>query len=429
MLAKIAADIATAGGRAYYVGGYVRDHLMGRPHSQEEDVDVEVIGLDPQTLRSILSRYGDTRLVGKSFPVMLIKGFPLWDFTVPPKPGLSLVEAISRRDFTINAMMIDILSGEIIDYFNGQADLRQGIIRHTTPGVMAEDPLRAYRACQFAARFGFVIHPDTLALISRTDLSQVQPDRIFQELLKLLVLSTQPSVGLGYMLDSGILEKVHPLLFALTTCPQDATRHPEGSVWEHTLLVVDRAADLKSSSSYAEALMLAALLHDLGKPQVTRSGPKGLTTHGHDQKGALLALDFLHGLTRHRRLIESVTSLVREHMQPVLLYKQKDHVGDKALVKLLERVDLRELLLLAEADLLGRGQEQDFLVIRQWLEARISRLGILPGQKLAPLVRGRDLVGAGFKPGPAYSSLLENALDLQLAGKSKTEILEILLKT
>jgi len=429
MLAKIAADIAAAGGRAYYVGGYVRDHLMGRPHGQEEDVDVEVIGLDPQTLQSILSGYGDTRLVGKSFPVMLIKGCPRWDFTVPPKPGLSPLEASSRRDFTINAMMMDILSGEIIDYFDGQADLRQGIIRHTSPGVMAADPLRAYRACQFAARFGFAIHPDTLSLISRSDLSQVQPDRIFQELVKLLVLSSRPSVGLGYMLDSGILVKVHPLLFALTTCPQDATRHPEGSVWEHTLLVVDRAADLRSSSAYPEAIMLAALLHDLGKPQTTRDGPKGLTTYGHDQKGALLALDFLQGLTRHRRLIEAVTSLVREHMQPVLLYKQRDHVGDKALVKLLERVDLRELLLLAEADLLGRGQDMDFLVIRQWLEARISRLGLEPGQRLAPLVRGRDLLAAGIAPGPAYSSLLEKALDLQLAGKNKTEILESLLNT
>jgi len=429
MLTKIAADIAAAGGRAYYVGGYVRDCLMRRTRGQEEDVDVEVLGLDPQTLHSILSRYGDTSLVGKSFPVMLIKGWPRWDFTIPLKPGLSLVEAGSRRDFTINAMMIDILSGEIIDFFNGQADLRNRIIRHTSPGVMAEDPLRAYRACQFAARFSFVIHPDTLVLIRRTDLSRVQPERIFQELVKLLVLSPRPSLGLGYLLDSGILEKVHPMLFALTTCPQDANRHPEGNVWEHTLLVVDRAADLKNSSTYAEAFMLAALLHDLGKPQTTCTGPSGLTTYGHDQKGSLLALDFLHGLTRHRRLIQAVTSLVREHMQPVLLYKQRDHVSDKAIVKLIKRVNLRELLLLTEADLLGRGQELDSQVIRQWLQARLSRLGLEPGQQLAPLVMGRDLVAAGITPGPAYSSLLEKALDLQLAGKRKAEILETLLKT
>lgn len=426
MLSSIAADISAAGGRAFYVGGYVRDRLLGLERAADEDTDIEVFGLELDRLQSLLSRYGETRLVGRSFPVLIIKGHPHWDFTLPLEPGLSLAEACSRRDFTINAMMMDVLTGEIVDYFGGQADLSCRIIRHTNPEVIAEDPLRAYRALHFAARFAFTIHPHTLDLLRQADLSQVEPERIFLELKKLLLLSPQPSLGLDYMHSSGILERVHPLLFALTACPQEAIRHPEGNVWEHTLLVVDQAARLKKRSSHPEALMLAALLHDIGKPSCTSVSGDTITTYGHDVQGAVLAGQFLAGLTHHRRLIEAVMRLVREHMQPVLLYKQREQVSLKAILKLIDRVDIRELLLLAEADLSGRRQEIDFSGIRTWLLGRVSSLGLQPGEKIIPLVRGRDLLELDISPGPAYTPLLERALELQLEGRSKTEILRVI---
>ena len=424
MLAKIAADIAAEGGRAYYVGGYVRDRLLNRAPARGEDIDIEVYFLNQAELQSILSSYGKTSQVGKSFPVLKISGHPEWDFTLPLDPELPLAEACGRRDFTINAMMMDILSGAILDFYGGQADLCNRFIRHTRPDVFERDPLRAYRALHFAARFAFTIHPSTLALISQTDLGQVKPERIYRELKKLLLLAPHPSAGLRYMQTTGILERMHPLLFALTSCPQGPDSHPEGDVWEHTLLVVDQAARLRDSSSHPEALMLAALLHDLGKPATTCQQGDQITTYGHDLLGEKLACQFMEGLINNRSLIEAIALLVKEHMQPILLYKQREQVSDKAIRHLLHRINLPELLLLAEADYLGRGRERDFQAIRNWLLGRVRALGLQPDTRINPLVRGRDLLQLGLPPGPAYTPILAYAFELQLEGLSKAAILQ-----
>ncbi|MCX5780309.1 MAG: HD domain-containing protein [Firmicutes bacterium] len=429
MLADIAAEIASAGGRAYYVGGYVRDLLLRRSPAQGEDIDIEIHDLSPADLLSILSHYGPVRQVGKAFPVLKISGHPEWDFTLPFDPHLGLESASGRRDFTINTMMVDILSGEIIDYHGGQADLHHHILRHTRPDTFQQDPVRAYRAFHLAARFTLAIHPSTLALISSLDVSQAQPERVYLEIKKMLLLAAQPSIGWRYMRSTGILQRRHPLLFALTACEQDPNHHPEGDAWEHTLLVVDRAATLRASSTYPEALMLAALLHDLGKPGATQREEDRLVTSGHDLQGEVLARQFLTSFSHHRRLIEAVALLVKEHMQPLLLYKQRLGVSDKAIRQLVNRINLRELLLLAEADFLGRGGERNFTPIRQWLLDRVRALGLQPDARIAPLVQGRDLQRLGIPPGPAYGPLLSEAFDQQLEGKSKAAILQTIQAT
>lgn len=424
MINTIARDIADQGGRVFYSGGYVRDYLLLGQAAHGKDIDLEVFGLDKDELISVLSTYGQPIVVGKSFPVIKISHHPEWDFTLPETPQLCYREACARRDFTINAMMMDVLTGDILDFFGGQKDLDNKLIRHTTESVFAVDPLRAYRAVQLAARFGFSIEAVTLELMKQTKLDDIKPERILEELRKLLLWAPQPSLGLSYMQETGILERRHPLLFRLIGCQQSPLNHPEGDVWQHTLQVVDTCARLKKKSQDPEVLMFAALLHDLGKPATTCIRNGEITAYGHDLEGGKLARIFLNQLNASKSLIIGVSKLIREHMHPVLLYKSREQVSDKAIRKLVNRVNVRELLLLAEADFKGRGRERDFAPVQEWLNDRISRLGLDPEQGIIPYVQGRDLIALGLKPGTDFSKILDQCFEMQLEGKSRPEILD-----
>ncbi|CFY07724.1 HD/PDEase domain [Syntrophomonas zehnderi OL-4] len=423
MLNNIAWDIANQGGRVFYSGGYVRDYLLTGQAELGKDIDLEVFGLNKDELISVLSTYGQPIVVGKSFPVIKIRHNPKWDFTLPETPQISYREACARRDFTINAMMMDVLSGAILDFFDGRKDLDNKLIRHTTEHVFAVDPLRVYRAVQLAARFSFSIETTTLELMKQTNLDDIKPERILAELSKLLLLAHKPSLGLSYMQETGILKCRHPMLFRLIGCEQSPLNHPEGDVWQHTLQVVDICARLKIKSQDQEVLMFAALLHDLGKPTTTCSRNGKITAYGHDVEGEKLARIFLNQLNASKSLIIGVSKLVREHMHPILLYKSRDQVSDKAIRKLVNRVNVRELLLLAEADFKGRGQERDFAPVQEWLNDRISRLGLDPEKGITPYVQGRDLIALGLKPGPEFRKIMDQCFEMQLEGKSRQEIL------
>jgi len=427
MLEKIAQHIAAKGGRAFYVGGYVRNQLMNIDPPDSEDIDIEVYGLAMEELQAILSNYGTARVVGKSFPVIKISGCQKWDFTIPINPDISFAEACGRRDFTINSMMMDVLNGEVVDIYGGREDIKAGIIKHTNNNVLETDPLRVYRAMCFAARFNFFIHPETLQLITQTDLKSINKERVYEELKKLLLLSPRPSTGLRYMQKTDLLKRMHPVLFELIGCVQSPQHHPEGDAWEHTLLVVDQAARLKARSSNPEVLMFAALLHDIGKPLTTKVRSNKITTYGHDVLGEKLACSFLQELTHNKTIINEVSILVREHMHPILLYKGRENVTNKAIIKLLNRVNLKELLLIAEADFMGRHGERNFKVIRNWFLDKVSSLGLKLDDKVEPLVKGRDLVQMGIEPGPVYTKTLDYAFELQLEGKDKEVILEEIL--
>ncbi len=422
MLISIANEIERIGGRAFYTGGYARDLLLSGHADVSPDIDIEVFHLEQEQLAAVLSLFGVVKTVGKIYPVFKIKGHPEWDFTLSRQDNYAA--AAARRDFTIDAIMIDIISGEISDYTGGRQDLAAKVIRHTTPEVLADDPLRAYRAASLAGRLGFTIHPETLQLMRKADLSKVPPERIAAELKKLLLLSAKPSIGLRYLEETGLLKQLHPDLYNLIGCEQEPKNHPEGDVWEHTLQVVDQAAKLKVKSGNPLALMWAALLHDIGKPAVTKRREGKITAYGHDTEGAKMASAFLHNLRCSNELTHSVMVLTREHMHPVLLYKQKEQITDKAIRKLADRVDISELLLLSEADFKGRSMERDYSPIRNWLLGRIMALGLEPGKRIEPLVKGRDLQELEILPGKKYKEILDKAFELQLEGKSKDEILQ-----
>lgn len=423
ILTTVAAAVKKTGGRLLFAGGYVRNYLMGL-NSQEQDLDLEAFGLQSQELAGVLSAFGPVKKVGKSFPILKIAGYPRWDFSVPVDPGASFAEACSRRDFTVNSMLMDVLTDQIIDLYGGKKDLQNRTIRHSERGVFSADPLRVYRAAGLAARLHFSVAAETMELMKQVHYDGVSPDRIYRELRKLLLLAPRPSAGLRILQRSGALKKLHPRLHDLVGCRQSDKNHPEGDVWEHTIMVVDQAAQLRADSQDPEVYMMAALLHDIGKPEVSRLQEGKIIAYGHDIKGADLAGSFLAAMGAGDRVSTQAAILVREHMQPVLLYKQRDRVGDAAIRRLMNRVNVQELLLLSEADYNGRGIRRNYQPIRDWLIERISRLGLEPGDRIEPVVKGRDLISLGFRPDKKFSPMLQYAYELQLLGKSKDQILE-----
>ncbi len=269
-------------GRAMLVGGCVRDELMG---VEPKDWDVEVYGIAPEKLREILDSIGQVNVVGEAFTVYklgndLDVSLPRRErkvgqghrgFVVEGDPDMSFEEACSRRDFTTNAILKDALTGEIIDPFNGRADIEKKVLRHVSSDTFAEDSLRVLRAAQFAARFEFDIAAETVELCKAIDVTDLPKERIWGELEKLLLKAQKPSIGLKWLYDFGVVNQIFPELQSLVGVPQEAEWHPEGDVDVHTLMVVDEARKLIDDLPYERqvAVMIGALAHDFGKPPTT----------------------------------------------------------------------------------------------------------------------------------------------------------------
>jgi putative nucleotidyltransferase with HDIG domain len=227
--------------------------------------------------------------------------------------------------------------------------------------------------------------------------------------------SPKPSVGLEYMRELGIL-RYHPLLQTLIDCPQEPSHHPEGSAWNHTMMVVDEAAKRKEQSKNPIVFMLSALLHDIGKPATTEINKEGkITSYGHDKKGKELAIAYLKTITEDKRIISEVATLVEHHMKPILFYKSKYTISDGAFRKLSTKVDLKELILLSACDRLGRmkidaeKEESELL----WFKNRCESLNILEG-KPEPIITGKLLLSLGYKPGIKMGEMIRMAYQIQL---------------
>lgn len=236
---RLAKAIKEAGGRAMLVGGCVRDKLMG---IEPKDWDLEIYGIEPQKLREILNSFGRVDAVGEAFTVYKLgndldvslprrerkTGRGHRGFVVEGDPQMSFAEAARRRDFTINAIMQDALTGEIIDVYGGREDLKNKILRVVSKETFAEDSLRVLRAAQFAARFQFEIEPQTVEICRSIDLTDLPKERIRGELEKLLLKADKPSIGLQWLYDLGVVEQLFPELQSLVGVPQESEWHPEG---------------------------------------------------------------------------------------------------------------------------------------------------------------------------------------------------------
>lgn len=431
MARRIAELVAQHGGQAFFVGGYVRDSLLGR---NTTDMDMEVHGIAPACLEHILDTLGQRIEIGKSFGIYNLKGYNLdiamprrekaWgmghrDFSVEVDPFIGTKSAAMRRDFTINALMQDILTGQIIDHFGGLEDLSAGVIRHVNDTSFPEDPLRVLRAAQFAARFGFSVAQETVALCRRMQLAFLPGERIAGELKKAITKSECPSIFFEILRKMQQLDIWFPEVKSLIDVPQNPVYHAEGDVWNHTMMVLDQAALLRKNAETPYWFMLAALTHDFGKAICTEEKNGVLHSYDHEQKGIPLAEAFLRRFTRETRLIGYVKNMVLLHMKPNTLAHANSAV--KATNRLFDQsVDPEGLICLALADDRGRITSQPAPSTEPFLR---ERLVIFREYMSRPYVGGRDLLEAGLNPGAELSEILDYAHKLRLAGVEKQSAL------
>lgn len=432
MAREIARLVADRGGRCFFVGGCVRDDLMGRP---TKDLDMEVHGIAPAQLEEILDALGQRISIGESFGIYNLKGHSLdiamprkeslrgqghRDFDVFVDPFIGIEGAAKRRDFTCNALMQDVCTGEILDPFGGEADLRAGILRHVSEDSFAEDPLRVLRCAQFAARFDFRVAPETLALCRTMDLRHLPRERIEGELKKALLQAERPSIFFKILLEMEQLEVWFPELKDLIGVPQNPKYHAEGDVWNHTMLVLEEAAKLRHRAANPLWFMLTALVHDFGKAVCTEEKNGVIHAYQHETLGLPLAEAFLRRITAETKCIAYVLNLTALHMKPGTV------AGANAALKTTNRmfddaVDPEGLVCMALADDRGRIRETPGRDDEPFLMERLEAYRAVMAQ---PHVTGRDLMEAGLTPGRDFSGLLAYAHRLRLAGIPKENALK-----
>ena len=432
MARKIAVAVEEKGGKAYFVGGYVRDLIRGNPG---KDVDIEIHGVTPDTLKNILSSLGERLEIGESFGIFGLKGYSLdiamprtetnrgrghRDFDVFVDPHIGTEKAARRRDFTINAMMQNVLTGEIIDHFGGREDLERGIIRHIDPVTFVEDPLRVLRGAQFAARFGFDIAPETIELCRTMDLSTLARERIMDELEKAMLKAERPSIFFELLRRMNQLSYWFPEAEALIGVEQNPKHHAEGDVWVHTMMVIDEVAKIRHYASDPLGLMLSALTHDFGKAICTEIVNGEIHSYGHETEGLPIIKTFMSRLTSEHRLIKYVLNLSEYHMKPNTLAATGASI--KSTNKMFDSsVDPAALLCLAVADGLGKIAPREYISYDDFF---IERLAIYREYMSRPYVMGQDLIDAGLKPSKDFSEYLEYAHKLRLAGIEKESALK-----
>lgn len=419
------------GGRALFVGGCVRDALLGR---KSKDFDVEIYGLSAESvemlLRDLKFRFN---AAGKSFGVFKLHGVPAdvalprreskrgfghRGFVVEGDPDMSVSEAASRRDFTINAIYFDPLKNEVLDPFNGREDLKNKTLRHTSP-AFSEDPLRVLRAMQFSARFRFDVAPETTELCRTIEPEGLSAERIFDEWSKLILRGEEPSRGLNFLRACG-WTKYFPELHALIGVEQDPDWHPEGDVWNHTLATLDAFARERIDDDFENLVVgFAVLCHDFGKPATTRFSPKDGRIHayGHDREGIKPARKFLSGMTNFRDLIDGVLPLVLCHMQPIALWRSR--AGDSAVRRLARRVGrIDRLLRVCSADAMGKTTEKnaDLRDASAWLLERAEALQVKDAAP-KPIILGRHLLRLGVPAGKTFKPILDACYEAQLDGE------------
>ena len=433
-LAKI---IDARGGRAMLVGGCVRDDLMG---IEPKDWDLEIYGIEPAKLREILNNFGEVNAVGEAFTVYKVGqdldvalprrerkfGRGHRGFVVEGDQHMPFAEAARRRDFTINAIMKDALTGEIIDCYGGREDIRKKLLRVVSKDTFAEDSLRVLRAAQFAARFEFDIEAETQAICRTIDLTDLPKERIWGELEKLLLKSNKPSIGLQWLKDLGVTKQLFPEIEAMIDVPQESEWHPEGCVFTHSLMVVDEARKLIDDLEFAKqvTVMLGALCHDFGKPATTRFFDGRWRSHAHDEAGVEPTLSFLDTLgvfTLDGYDVRSqIVQLVRYHLTPGMFYKSQP--GDGAFRRLARKVEPDLLYRVAKADSLGRNPE--WLPKEKWFKAEaqewfIEKVRALHIERKAPpeILMGRHLIELGLNPSPEFKKIIDAVYEKQLDGQ------------
>ena len=413
--ARIISKLREADHEAYIAGGAVRDLILGRSVG---DLDVAT-SADPDTVESL---FPVTIAVGKRFGVMIVVENGInyevatfraeGDYSDGRRPDrVEFVDArtdVQRRDFTVNGVLLDPSSGEILDYCEGKKDLEAKIIR--TIGKPAarfgEDKLRLIRAVRFAGQLGFEIDAETWGELRRQsgDIEQVSHERIRDELLKMLTAKNADR-GLRLLLESGLLVVILPEVAAMVGVEQPPEFHPEGDVWSHTCLMFRLVSDP------SETLALGMLLHDVGKP-LTYSVRDRIRFDRHAEVGADLAARICRRLRVSNQQLQTVVELVRQHLR----FMHVQQMRESKLKRFLRQESFDEHLELHRVDCLAsHGDLTAYDFCRQKLD-ELSEEEIKP----PPLLTGHDLIGLGLEPGPRFGEILSAVEDRQLESEFKS---------
>jgi len=416
--------LITSEGRLYEVGGSVRDWLIS-PATENKDKDFLVTGVKLERLMAILRGFGKVDMVGKSFGVIKFTsretgethdfaiprterstGIAHREFDVTYDPSLPVEVDLRRRDFTINAMARAIPSEEIVDPYGGRADIRDRIIRIVFPDAIIEDPLRTLRGAQFAARFEFTIDSGTLAAMRAGAplIDTVSPERISDELNKMLIKAEKPSIGFRYLLDIGVLEKILPELTQCVGVDQPGGYH-RWDVFDHTMVCLDAAPRRLH-------VRLAALFHDIGKPATREIVDDGATFYGHDRLSTSMAVNALKRLRYSNEIIDKVSVLISKHMF-------SDRAGEKGVRRLIKNVGqdlMYDLLDIRRADIVAQGMGQEPSEVDEFeskITAEINKKSPFGLKDLA--VSGHDIMREfNIQPGPLVGEVLDHLMEAVL---------------
>jgi tRNA nucleotidyltransferase (CCA-adding enzyme) len=444
-LDRIVRELHSSGFRPLIVGGAVRDALLGL---DPKDIDIEVYGITYDRLAGFLSHHGRTDLVGKSFGVVKFTApsGDSCDFSVPRRdnktgpghrdflttfdPSITPREAAGRRDFTINAIAWDPVSGEVLDFFNGREDLQKQILRATS-AAFSEDPLRVLRGMQFACRFNLKLDPAT-AEMSRTiagQYSTLAKERIAEEYMKWALKAANPGLMIAYLHESGWLVNF-PELERIEGVPQDPEWHPEGDVAIHTMHVVDAAAQIAERDHChgddRAVLMFAALTHDFAKADTTalreKDGRIRWTAYGHEPAAGPLARRFLERVGIKSAIVEQVVPLVENHLAHSSIGPEVTPRAVRRLAMRLAPASIMQLVRLIEADASGRpprlpGLPDSAARIRDMAAAQSVAERPQP-----PLLLGRHVLPYfDERPGKHIGEVTRAAYEAQIDGAFSTE--------
>ena len=451
IIKKLAERVAELGGRAYFVGGIVRDEIMGRPI---KDVDIEVHGISETILETVLKEIGKPIRFGSAFGVYSLAGHNIdialprsesksgaghRDFDIRIDPFIGIKEAARRRDFTMNALLKDVLTGEITDPYGGTEDIKNRIIRHIDDRKFGEDPLRALRAAQFRSKFGFQVAPSTISICRTLDLRALSAERVEIEMKKALLGSRQPSEFFECLREMGQLGYWFQELEQLIGLEQNPAFHPEGDVWTHTMMVLDRAARFRPCVSDPYAFMLLALTHDLGKITTTEFVNGAIHAYGHELQGAEIAERFLDRVCHGNEIKRYIRNMLPNHMRPNKIAESRSAVkktnrlfddvvapSDLIYFAICDKPKLPHIMLSKEnkEDPSGLYTESEKTREKERIDFLFDRLEIYKTMMSEPYVTGKDLINNGITPGDDFSLILEYAHKLRLAGIPKESALK-----
>lgn len=437
-LLKIVDAIHAHGAAAYLVGGAVRDLFLKIPI---KDIDIEIHGITPEGVEKLLAAFGKVSLVGKIFGVYRVHGLDVdWSLPRSDQPGrkpvvtidpqLAIETALRRRDLTMNAMAISLKTYELIDPFDGLADMRKKVLRTPDEHFFVEDPLRFYRVMQFAARFEMEPDKALNKLCATMSLKGVSKERISDEFEKMFLKAARPSLGIRWLEKINKLNDVLPEVAALVGVQQNPRWHPEGGVFEHTMQTIDAAAQFNYDNEQTKLIfLLAALCHDLGKAVSTQLVEGNWKSSGHAQESVPLAKRVLVRITKNKDLIKPVCTIIRYHMH-VLLFVS-DNAGIAAYKRLARHlaphISLEQLAQFALADLRGRNSKSELPLttvdsaIKKFQACATKAMVLQRAEE--PLLQGRDLMKF-VNPGPAMGKILKRAYELQIEEdiKNKTTL-------